>query len=217
MENIITEVVFILDRSGSMYGLESDTIGGYNSFLKQQRETAGNAMITTVLFNDTLSVLHRRAPISTVNDITKNDYSASGMTALLDAVGETVSEIERKQKFWDERKPDNTVVVIITDGMENASRSFSYKEIHDMISRKREEGWKFVFLGANIDAPEVGESLGISRKLSKNYHADPRGTDVNFRTVSSMFSKLRSMCFEEADMEAELSDIDADFSARSEK
>ena len=215
MKNIITEVVFILDRSGSMNGLEEDTIGGYNSFLQQQRESEGNKIITTVLFNNSISVLHKRVPIEKVKNITKHEYIASGMTALLDAVGETVSEIERKQQVWDDKKPDNTVVVIITDGMENASRTYSYAEIHRMISAKREEGWKFVFLGANIDAPEVGERLGINRNLSKNYHADHVGTAVNFSSVSSMFYNLRNRIFTEADMEADLSDIDEDFSNRS--
>ena len=214
MENIITEVVFILDRSGSMHALEDDTIGGYNSFLQQQRESEGNKIITTVLFNDRISVLHKRVPIEKVNNITRHEYVASGMTALLDAVGETVSEIERKQQVWDDKKPDNTVVVIITDGMENSSRTYSYAEIHRMISAKREEGWKFVFLGANIDAPDVGERLGINKKLSKNYHADSAGTAVNFRSVGAMFSRLSSTVFSEDDMEADLSEIDDDFAKR---
>lgn len=211
MSEIINEVIFILDRSGSMGGLESDTIGGYNSFLEQQRKSEGITFITTVLFNETVSVLHNRRPIGDVREMTMNDYTAGGCTALLDAVGETVSEIERKQNVWDERKPDNTVVVIITDGLENYSHKYTYREVHDMISAMREAGWKFVFLGANIDSPEVGESLGISRNLSKNYRADSSGTRTNFRAVSNMMSKLDCFIFSEEDMESELLEIDEDF------
>jgi uncharacterized protein YegL len=217
MENMISEVVFILDRSGSMYGLEKDTIGGYNSFLQKQKEDGAQKFITTVLFNDSISVIHKRAPIQRVADLTEKDYVPGGCTALLDAVGETIEEIARKQETWDEKKPDSTVVVIITDGKENSSAKYSYPEIKRMISAKREEGWKFVFLGANIDAPEVGERLGIRRGLSKNYHADSIGTNVNFEAVSSMVSRMSCMRMEEEDMEADLGSIDLDFFSRSEK
>ena len=214
MENKLTEIVFILDRSGSMYGLEADTVGGYNSFLKKQKSENGEALITTVLFNTKMDVVHERALLSEVSPMEEKDFTPEGCTALLDAVGETVNEIKRKQKIWKDSKPDNTIVVIITDGYENASRRYSYQDIKKLISSMEECGWKFIFLGANIDAPKAAEDIGIRPTYARTYHADAKGTAVNFETVSKMVGKFRvSGKIDEEDFDA----IDNDFKSRKKK
>ena len=177
-----TEILFVIDRSGSMSGLEESTISGYNNFLKEQKNDKHEAIVTTVLFNDEYKVLHNRKDINSVKKLTMKDYEADGMTALLDAVGISVNEISRAQKEWG-TKADNTFVVIITDGMENASVKYTYKDIKKLIKQKEKEGWKFVFLGANIDAPEVAESIGINRKFSRKYECDEEGTALNYKVL----------------------------------
>ena len=199
-----TEILFVIDRSGSMSGLEESTISGYNNFLKEQKNDKHEAIVTTVLFNDEYKVLHNRKDINSVKKLTMKDYEADGMTALLDAVGISVNEISRAQKEWS-TKADNTFVVIITDGMENASVKYSYKDIKKLIKQKEKEGWKFVFLGANIDAPEVAESIGINRKFSRKYECDEEGTALNYKVLSKMVSCLKETdyidesCFDEID------------------
>ena len=174
------EIVFVLDRSGSMSGLEIDTIGGYNSFLKQQKQSGTKAVISTVL-------LHDRLPISDIKELTAKDYQPRGCTALLDAVGGSVSHIHKlHKKLATADRPAKTIIVIITDGYENSSKNYTYKKVKDMLSKRQEQdGWEFVFLGANIDAAAEAESFGISRKRAINYKADSEGTLKNFAMLSS--------------------------------
>lgn len=193
MKKGLTEVVFILDRSGSMAGLVSDTVGGYNSMLKKQRAEAGEALISTVVFDDVSEVIHDRVPIERVMDITEREYYARGCTALLDAVGGAIHHIGNVHKYTrEEDVPERTLFIITTDGMENASRRYSYRDVKDMIERQQKKyGWEFLFLGANIDAARMGESIGIDRKYSVDYLADTRGTELNFDVLSEAVSRAR--------------------------
>ena len=189
--NKMTEIIFIIDRSGSMNGLESDTIGGYNSFLEQQKQEEGEAMVTTVLFNNRMQVIHDRETIGNVRPLTARDYIPGGSTALLDAVGDTVSEMTRRQETFPKGRPDSTVVVIITDGYENSSRHYTYQDIRNLIKAREEAGWKFVFLGANIDAEETAETLGMDRRYASRYHADAAGTRNNYDTLTAAVRHMR--------------------------
>ena len=188
-----TELVFILDRSGSMGGLESDTIGGFNSTLEKQKKAEGEARVTTVLFDGEYEVLHDRIPVNEVRPLTDEDYYVRGCTALLDAVGRTIERITRAQKASkEEYRADKVMFVIITDGMENASREYSYHKVKKMIEQVREEnGWEFMFLGANIDAAAEAERLGIDRRRAARYCADKAGTRLNFNVVSEAMCCLR--------------------------
>lgn len=190
----LTEIVFILDRSGSMSGLESDTIGGYNSLLEKQRKEVGDAVVTTVLFDDQYEMIHDHAAIVKVNDITSKEYFARGMTGLLDAVGKTINHVGNRHKnALDSEVPSKTMVVIITDGYENASREFALPQVKQMIERQKERfGWEFLFLGANIDAVSTAAGFGISADRAVTYEADSRGTEVNFRAVSETVSCMRA-------------------------
>ena len=199
-----TEVLFIIDRSGSMSGLEESTIKGYNDFLKEQKESKGEVLVTTVLFNHEYKVIHNRQDINSIKKLTRKDYEADGMTALLDAVGTSVNEIDRAQKEW-KNKVDNTFAVIITDGMENASVKYDYADIKKLIKQKERKGWKFVFLGANIEAPVVAESIGINRKFARKYESDEIGTSLNYKALRQMICSIKDTgtfgdeCFEEID------------------
>ncbi|MBR4643192.1 MAG: VWA domain-containing protein [Selenomonadaceae bacterium] len=185
MENL-TEIVFILDRSGSMAGLEGDTIGGFNAMIKkQQEETEGKALVSTVLFDHESLVLHDRVPLAEIKPLTRKDYEVRGTTALLDAVGDAVKHIKNIHKYArEEDRPQKTLFVITTDGMENASYKFNYKEIKRLIEQQKELGWEFIFLGANIDAVEVAGHIGIDARRAVNYHADSRGTKELFNGVA---------------------------------
>ena len=186
----LTEIVFILDRSGSMAGLESDTIGGFNSMIKkQQKETDGNALVSTVLFDHESIVLHDRIALNKINPLTEKDYEVRGSTALLDAIGDAVKHIKNVHKYAraDDR-PQKTLVVITTDGMENSSVRFSYNDIKKLIERQKEKGWEFIFLGANIDAVEVAEHIGIDARRAVNYHADRKGTSEVFGAIGNFAS-----------------------------
>ena len=186
-----TEMVFILDKSGSMAGLEDDTIGGFNSLIEKQRALQGEAIVTTILFDSAISKLHDGVSIRTIEPMTSKDYTAGGCTALLDAVGATISTVHKRQKRM-KGKPDHTVFVIITDGAENSSREFSYQEVQKMIrNRRKNSGWEFIFLGANMDAIETAGSLGIHKDRAANYHADRKGTAVNFEAIGSALCTLR--------------------------
>lgn len=188
------EIVFVLDRSGSMSGLEKDTIGGYNSFLNQQKQSGTKAVISTVLFDHEIKILHDRLPISDIKELTAKDYQPRGCTALLDAVGGSVSHIHKlHKKLPAADRPSKTIIVIITDGYENSSKNYTYKKVKDMLSKRQEkDGWEFVFLGANIDAAAEAESFGISRKRAVNYKADSEGTLKNFEMLSAAM-----VCFDE--------------------
>ncbi|MBR0260572.1 MAG: VWA domain-containing protein [Selenomonadaceae bacterium] len=186
----MTELVFILDRSGSMSGLESDTIGGFNSMIKrQQSETEGDALVSTILFNNWSSVLHDRIPLEKIEPLTEKDYQVGGMTALLDAVGDALKHIKNIHKYArEEDRPKKTIFIITTDGMENASRKFRYSDIKRLIEQQKEIGWEFIFLGANIDAGEVAEHIGIDRRRAVNYHADDIGTEKVYGAMSNFVS-----------------------------
>ena len=189
----MTEIVFILDRSGSMSGLESDTIGGFNSMIqKQQRELEGNALVSTILFDHKSKVLHDRVPLAEIKPMTEKDYETRGTTALLDAIGDAVKHIKNVHKYArEEDRPEKTLFVITTDGMENASRKFSFREIKKILEEQKELGWEFIFLGANIDAAEVAENLGIDRRRAVNYHSDKIGTQKVYSAMSNFVSLAR--------------------------
>lgn len=194
MKKGLTELVFILDRSGSMSGLETDTIGGYNSLLQKQKKESGEALITTVLFDDQYELLHDRINLRGIEPITDKEYYIRGMTALLDAVGKTISKISNAQKHTSEdEKAENVMFVITTDGIENASREFSYEKVKKMIEhQKNKYGWEFIFLGANIDAASTAERFGISKDRASNYNADSDGTLLNYEVLSETVSCMRS-------------------------
>lgn len=189
----ITELVFILDRSGSMSGLEGDTIGGFNSMLAKQKEESGEVIVTTVLFNDRYELLHDRTDIKGVRPITEKEYFVGGNTALLDAIGKTINKISNAQKhICDEQRANKVLFVIITDGMENSSREFSYDKIKGMIeTQKKAHDWEFLFLGANIDAISEAAKIGIGANRAVNYHADSQGTMQNFKTLSNVVTCMQ--------------------------
>lgn len=194
MKNNVTEIVFILDKSGSMHSLVNDTIGGFNSMLNKQKEEAGEAYVTTVLFSDSSTTIHDRLPISKVPEMTTKDYWASGCTALIDSLGETIDHISKIHKYArPEDVPANTIFIITTDGMENASHKYSAKDVKKTIEKKqKEDGWEFIFLGANIDAVQTADNLGIRPEMAVQYHADVVGTAVNYECMSEAVSCVRT-------------------------
>lgn len=194
MKKNLTEIVFILDRSGSMSGLERDTIGGYNSMLEKQRREQGDAIVSTVLFDNKSDVVHDRVPIDKIQNLTDKEYFVRGATALLDAVGGAIHHIGNIHKYArKEDVPEKTLFIITTDGMENASSHYSYKDIKKMIERqKKKYGWEFLFLGANIDAAEMGAKIGIDRDFTANYKCDEIGTELNFNVMSAAISTVRA-------------------------
>ena len=190
MKNNMTELVFILDRSGSMSGLEDDSIGGFNGMLKKQKAESENVNVTTVLFDDQIDVIHDRFPIGIVEPLTEKDYFVRGCTALLDAVGEAVHKIENVQEHLPEDyKAGKVIFVITTDGHENSSKRYSYPQIKKMIEAKKETGWEFLFLGANIDAVGEAEKLGISRNRAVTYENDREGVALNYAVVGNAVRK----------------------------
>ena len=192
--NNITELVFILDRSGSMGGLESDTIGGFNAMLEKQKKQDGRAYVSTVLFDHESETLHDRIEIDKVPPMTDRDYTVRGCTALLDAVGDTIKHIGNIHKYArPEDVPAHTMFVITTDGMENASRRYSANDIKKLIEKqKKKYGWEFLFIGANIDAVTTARSYGISEDKAVNYHADKKGTGAVYESVCGAVSAMRS-------------------------
>ena len=192
-KNNTTELVFILDRSGSMAGLESDTIGGFNSLIEKQRKEAGECYVSTVLFDHVSEVLHDRIPLKDVPKMTAADYTVRGCTALIDAIGGAIHHIGNIHKYArPEDVPARTMFVITTDGMENASHCYSSDEVKKMIEReKKQYGWEFLFIGANIDAVETAKHFGISRDRAVNYRADEQGTQVLYETVSATVGMFR--------------------------
>ncbi len=193
MKKNLTELVFILDKSGSMSGLEKDTIGGFNSMLEKQKALEGKCNITTVLFDNNYELLHDRIDIRGIKPITEREYRVGGSTALLDAIGRTIHKISGVQKNTAEDYRANKVMfVIITDGEENSSREYSAEKVKKMIElEKSKYGWEFIFLGANIDAVETAESFGISADRAVDYVADSEGTELNFRMMSEAAAAYR--------------------------
>ena len=193
MNTNLTELVFILDRSGSMMGLEEDTIGGFNAMLEKQKGTPGEAYVSTVLFDNFSEVIHDRIRLEEVPPLTRKEYYVRGCTALLDAVGGAIQHISNIHKYArEEDRPARTLFVITTDGMENASRSYSYGRLKAMIEEKKKAGWEFLFLGANIDATREAARFGIRPECAANYHADHTGTAVVYEAVTEAVCSVRS-------------------------
>lgn len=193
MKNDSFEMVFILDRSGSMAGLESDTMGGFNSLIKKQKGIEGECFVTTVLFDHELVTLHDRLSLDEVPEMTEKDYQVRGSTALIDAIGDTVEHIGKIHKYArPEDVPGKTTFVIITDGYENASRRFSSDQVKKMIENKKEDGWEFLFIGANIDAVETAKHFGIAENRAVDYCADAEGTETVYECLSDSIGELRA-------------------------
>ena len=193
MRKDLTEVVFILDRSGSMSGLEADTIGGFNSMIEKQRKEEGEAFISTILFDDQTEVLYDRVPVGKIEPMNDKQYYVRGCTALLDAIGGAIHHIGNVHKYArEEDRPEKTLFIITTDGMENASRSYTFDKVKKMVERQKERyGWEFLFLGANIDAIEVAGRFGINADRAINYECDSEGTKLNYRVLSETVSAVR--------------------------
>ena len=192
MKKNATELVFILDRSGSMSGLTSDTIGGYNSFLEKQKETEGECLVSTVLFNQNSKVVHDRVPLNEIEPMTKKDYYASGCTALIDAMGGAIHHIRNVHRYIrEEDVPEHTIFVIMTDGLENASTKYSSDDVKKMVKQQEEKGWEFLFLGANIDAVETAKQYGITEDRAVDFLCDKEGMGTNFEVLSESVGKFR--------------------------
>ena len=204
MKENLTELVCILDKSGSMASLKDDTIGGFNSLIKKQKDEEGECLVTTVLFNSNIEILHNRVPLKDVKDITTKDYQAMGCTALLDAIG--VSK---------EKRPDKVLFAIITDGAENSSKEYNIKQVKNSVTTCQELlGWEFIFLGANIDAIETASTFGIHASRAANFYCDKVGTELNFNAVGKVLCCLR----EDKDIDMDWkSEIENDFKTREKK
>ena len=194
MRKNLTEIVFILDRSGSMSGLEADTIGGFNSTIEKQKRENGEALISTVLFDNVSEVIHDRVPVQKVEPMTDKDYYVHGCTALLDAIGGAIHHIGNIHKYARiEDVPEHTLFVITTDGMENASRRYDSEKVKKLIERQKEKyGWEFLFLGANIDAAKEAARFGISADRAVNYKCDEAGTALNYEVISEAVCSVRA-------------------------
>ena len=214
MKKNLTEIVFILDRSGSMAGLEEDTIGGFNAMIEKQKGEAGEAIVSTVLFDHLSEVVHDRVDLQKIRPMTRKEYYVRGCTALLDAVGRAIHHIGNVHKYArEEDRPEKTLFVITTDGMENASREYNYDRVRRMIGRQKERyGWEFLFLGANIDAAREAARFGITADRAVNYHADHRGTAVIYEAVSEAVCKVRASRPMRADWKRQ---VDEDYQKRS--
>jgi len=194
MKKNLTELVFILDRSGSMSGLENDTIGGFNAMIEKQKREPGEAYVSTVLFDNISEVIHDRVDIQRIEPLTRNQYYVRGSTALLDAVGSAIHHIGNVHKYArEEDRPEKTLFVITTDGMENASGKYSYEKVRSMIERQKEKyGWEFIFLGANIDATKEAARFGIRADRAANYNADSKGTAIIYEAVCDAVCSVRA-------------------------
>lgn len=188
-----TELIFILDKSGSMAGLEQDTIGGFNALIEKQRKLSGDVRVTTVLFNQAYELLHDRIPLAGVSPLTETEYAVGGTTALLDAIGSAIQKAANAQKgVGEDQRADRIMFVITTDGMENASCEYDYKKVQEMIGKmKGRSDWEFIFLGANIDAIATAKKFGVKEEFAVNYHADAEGTELNFNVLSEAVSSFR--------------------------
>ncbi len=217
MKKGLTEIVFILDRSGSMAGLEEDTIGGYNSMLERQKKEEGKAVISTVLFDDRCEVLHDRLDLEEVEPVTEKEYYVRGCTALLDAVGGAVKHIATVHKYArEEDRPEKTLFIITTDGMENSSRQYDFEKVRQMVEEKKEKwGWEFLFLGANMDAIQVAGRFGIREENAVNFECDSQGTRLNYAVVSRAVSSARAnACMEQAVPAGWKAEIEKDYRKR---
>ena len=214
--NNITELVFILDRSGSMSGLEGDTIGGFNSMIENQRREEGECLVSTVLFDNYSEVLHDRVKLSDIKPMTRKDYTVRGCTALIDALGGAIHHIGNVHKYArPEDVPAHTMFIITTDGMENASHKYSSDRVKQMIERQKTKyGWEFLFIGANIDAVETAARYGINSDRAVNYNADGKGTEIIYKTVSKAVCSVRASAPLDADWGDE---INADYQKRGKK
>lgn len=194
MKKELTELVYILDKSGSMGGLESDTIGGYNSMLEKQKAVKGECRITTVLFDNNYEILHDRIDIGAVSPMTDKEYQVAGSTALLDAIGRTINKIVNVQKNTaDDYRAERVMFVIITDGYENSSREYTAEKVKEMIDKQKDKySWEFIFLGANIDAVQTAGHFGISPDRAIDYIADSQGTELNYAVLASTIAKYRT-------------------------
>jgi len=213
MKNNITELVFILDRSGSMGGLEADTIGGFNAMLEKQKKLDGTAYVSTILFDNETEVLHDRLQIQDIKPLTDEDYYVRGCTALLDAIGGAIHHIENIHKYArKEDVPEHTMFVITTDGMENASRKYNIRKVKQMIEHhKKKHNWEFLFIGANIDAIETARSFGIEESRAVKYNADSQGTKILYESVGNAVTQCRASAPLCADWKES---IDKDFKSR---
>ncbi len=193
MKNNITELVFILDRSGSMQGLEGDTIGGFNALIEKQKEVEGKCYVSTILFDNLIETLHDRVELADIRPMTDKDYTVRGATALLDALGSTIRHIGSIHKYVrPEDVPEHTLFIVTTDGMENASHNFTAEQVKEMVeTQKKEHGWEFLFLGANIDAVQTARRFGIGADRAVNYRADSQGTAVAYETVAETACAMR--------------------------
>lgn len=195
MKKGLTEIVFIIDKSGSMSGLEADTIGGFNSMIRKQKKEENEALISTVFFSDNSEVISDRKDIKDIKELNEDDYQVGGCTALLDAVGDAINHIGNVHKYArEEDRPEKTLFVITTDGMENASHKYLYKDVKKKIEKQKEKyGWEFLFLGANIDAIEVANTFGIREDRAFNYKASKKGTAHHYNAISNVVSGFRAM------------------------
>ncbi len=216
MKNNLTELVFILDRSGSMAGLESDTIGGFNAMIEKQKKQEGECFVSTVLFDDVSEVLHDRIKLKDVPKMTDKEYTVRGCTALIDAIGGAIHHIGNVHKYArSEDVPEHTMFVITTDGQENASHIYTSKKVKKMIERQKEKyGWEFLFIGANIDAVETAARYGIGKDRAVNYNADGKGTRILYESVSRAVCQMRDNSCLSDDWGA---DINADYQNRNSK
>ena len=223
MSKNITDIVYILDRSGSMGGLEADTIGGFNSMMEKQKKTGEDAFVSTVLFDDECEVLYDRVPLGKVEKMTDKQYYVRGCTALLDAVGGAIKHIGNVHKYArEEDRPEKTIFVITTDGMENASRKYSYEKVQKMVKRQQKKyGWEFIFIGANIDAYAEAQKLGVRKERAVNYVSDSMGTATVYAGVSAAVCRTMmapsGMVEKELDSSGWADEINEDYNRRSRK
>ena len=210
MQNNVTELVFILDRSGSMAGFEADTIGGFNATIEKQKKQDGKVYVSTVLFDNESEVVHDRVDINDIKPMAEKEYQVGGCTALLDAIGGAIHHIGNIHKYArPEDVPEHTVFVITTDGMENASHRYSSQEIKSKIKRQTEKyGWEFIFLAANIDAVETAESIGIRRERAANWRQTKEGVGRSYYAMCEAITSVRMNCADKMDLEEYLKEDD---------
>lgn len=222
MKKGLTELVFILDRSGSMVGLEKETIGGYNSLIEKQKKSQGEVYVSTVLFDGVSEVLHDRIPLCEIQPMTEDEYYVRGCTALLDALGGAIHHIGNVHKYTkEEDRPEKTLFIITTDGQENSSRRYTYKKVKHMVEKQKEKyGWEFLFLGANIDAIAEAERFGIKADRAVNYECDEEGTAINFKVLSKAVSRVIEYSYDDCEEMLDASwkeEIEEDYKKRHKK